>query len=47
MNDQNLTQLIESFKGFSKGGTAREATDEMKSAMMLPMLLQLLIGGKD
>ena len=42
-----LTQLIESFKGFSKGQTAREATDEMKSAMMLPMLLQLLIGGKD
>ena len=39
-----IKQLLESFKGFSKGEGLKGGTEEMQSAMMWPMLLQQLIG---
>ena len=39
-----LKQLMESFKLFSKGDGLSGGTEELKSAMMWPMLLQQLLG---
>ena len=46
-NAPALQQMLQSYKGLSKGQGLKGATDEMQSAMMLPMLLQLLSGGNE